>query len=216
MIIKIVRYRKKTDTIDGQLYIEGMCICDCAENAKSAIKAGQYIISICKCKQHARKMPVVLLNGESSKGVTAAAKGNIPSPSPKCDCCKKLDFVSNNTTLPLYCPMIKPGNGVYHREDGSIIVGEYLAPGCLKHPKEAFDAIYDRIRKNVERQKQREQNRACSNSAESRNGVGDSQRSNDVTLIIEERYPQPKPKELSPFEMGTQILAQMGGRKLNL
>lgn len=87
--------------------------------------------------------------------------------------------------------MLKPGNGVYKREDGSIIVDEYIAPGCLKHPKEAFDTIYDRIRKNVER-------------------------GNEVTLIIEERYPKPVSKELSPFEMGTQILAQMGGRKLNL
>lgn len=70
--------------------------------------------------------------------------------------------------------MLKPGNGVYKREDGSIIVGEYIAPGCLKHPKETFDTIYDRIRKNVER-------------------------GNEVTLIIEERYRKPASKELSPF-----------------
>lgn len=174
MIIKIVHYRKKlacteqgrSETIDGQLYVEGMRICDCAENAKSAIKAGQYSVSIIKCKQHARKMPVILIKGEGVEGRAAIAKGNNPSPSPKCDCCEKLDFVSNNTSIPLYCPMLKPGNGVYHREDGSIIVGEYIAPGCLKHPKEAFDTIYDRIRKNVER-------------------------GNEVTLIIEERYPKP-------------------------
>ena len=47
--------------------------------------------------------------------------------------------------------MLKPGNGVYNRTDGSIIVGEYIAPGCLKHPKTAFDNLYDRIRKNIER-----------------------------------------------------------------
>ena len=174
MIIKIVHYRKKlacteqgrSETIDGQLYVEGMRICDCAENAKSAIKAGQYSVSIIKCKQHARKMPVILIKGEGVEGRAAIAKGNNPSPSTKCDCCEKLDFVSNNTSIPLHCPMLKPGNGVYHREDGSIIVGEYIAPGCLKHPKEAFDTIYDRIRKNVER-------------------------GNEVTLIIEERYPKP-------------------------
>lgn len=176
MIIKIVRYRKKTETIDGQLYIEGMRICDCAENAKSAIKAGQYSVSIIKCKQHARKMPVVLIH----KDIT-----------PSCAHCTELECVNNNTKMPVKCPMLKPGNGVYKRTDGSIIVGEYIAPGCLKHPKEAFDTIYDRIRKNVER-------------------------GNEVTLIIEERYPKPASKELSPYEMGTQILAQMGGRKLNL
>lgn len=200
MIIKIVRYRKKTATIDGQLYIEGMRICDCAENAKSAIKAGQYIISICKCKQHARKMPIIQLSvkvpegpkvSESSSLEPFETAGGVKPIETKCLHCKHLECVNNNTQMPVKCPMLKPGNGVYHREDGSIIVGEYIAPGCLKHPKEAFDTIYDRIRKNVER-------------------------GNDVTLIIEEHYPKTASKELSPFEMGTQILAQMGGRKLNL
>lgn len=202
MLITIKRIRKSPETIDGQLYIDGMRICDTAENAKSAIKAGTYPVIIHKCHQHARKMPVILVKGECSQGGAADAKGvfsegSLPfpkdsfqkSPSPKCDCCKKLDFVSNNTSLPLYCSMLKPGNGVYKREDGSILVGDYLALGCLKHPRKAFDNIYDRIRKNVER-------------------------GNEVTLIIEEGYP--KPKELSPFEMGTQILAQMGGRKSNI
>lgn len=169
MIIKIVRYRKNTDTVDGHLYIEGMRICDCAENAKTAIKAGQYSVSITKCHQHARKQPCIIVNG-----------------SPKCRTCKKLESVSNNSNMPSYCPQICQGNGVYNRTDGAIIVGTHLAPGCLTHPKEAFETIYDRIRKNVERGK-------------------------EVTINIEERYPKPASKELSPFEMGTQILAQMGG-----
>lgn len=194
MIITIKRIRKKTSTrctepvevIDGQLYIEGMHICDCAENTKSAIKAGTYPVVITKCKQYARKMPIILVDGEGIGGEAAIAKGN-PSPSPKCYCCPKLDIVSNNTSLPILCPQLKPGNGVYHRTDGSIIVGTYIAPGCLAHPKEAFDTIYDRIRKNVER-------------------------GNEVSLIIEEHYPEPR--EFSPFEMGTQILAQMSGINL--
>lgn len=183
MNIKIVRYRKKTESIDGQLYIEGMRICDCAENAKSAIKAGQYHVSIIKCKQHARKMPVILIMGEGVEGEAAIAKGNIPSPSPMCDCCKKLYFVSNNTSLPLYCPMLKPGNGVHHREDGSIIVGRYLAPGCLARPKDAFDCIYERLRKSAER-------------------------GNEITLTIVEDYPKPASNELTPYQMGEQILSQ--------
>lgn len=152
MIITVTRYRKKAETIDGRLTIDGsLRLCDTAENALHALPAGMYRVSIIKCKQHSRKMPVILIKGEDLEGGAANAKGNIPSPSPKCDCCKKLDFVSNNTSLPLYCPMLKPGNGVYHREDGSIIVGEYIAPGCLKHPKAAFDTVYDRIRKSAER-----------------------------------------------------------------
>lgn len=167
MIITIKRIRKKTDTIDGQLYIEGMRICDCAENAKSAIKAGTYPVVITKCKQHARKMPCVIING-----------------CPKCNKCMKLDCVSNNTTMPQVCPQIKAGNGVYHREDGSIIVGDYIAPGCLKHPKEAFNTIYDRLRKS-------------------------SERGHEITLVIEEHYPKPHNRELTNYELGTQILNQL-------
>lgn len=151
MNIEIRRYRHRPETIDGQLFIDGLKICDTVENAKTALDVGIYTINVIKCHQYARKMPVVLFKGESLEGGAANAKGNLPSPSPKCDCCKKLGFVSNNTTLPLLCPMIKPGNGVYKREDGSIIVGEYIVPGCLKHPKTTFDSLYQRIRKNAER-----------------------------------------------------------------
>lgn len=62
-----------------------------------------------------------------------------------------MKFVNINTKRPRKCPMLKPGNGVYHRDDGSIIVGEFIAPGCLKNTKEKFDIIYERIRKNLER-----------------------------------------------------------------
>lgn len=136
MVIKIVRYCKKAETIDGYLYIEDVRICDCAENAVSAIKAGQYRVVTEKCQQLHRKMPVVLIH-----------KDIISS----CIHCKKMKLVSINTTMPVKCPMLKPGNGVYHREDASIIVGEFIAPGCLMHTREKFDIIYDRIRKNIER-----------------------------------------------------------------
>ena len=71
--------------------------------------------------------------------------------STRCDRCPKLEFVCNTTTMPIYCPMLKPGNGVHNRLDGSIILGTRIIPGCLKHPKQAFDAVYGRIRKSIER-----------------------------------------------------------------
>lgn len=166
MNIKIVRYRKKTDTVDGHLYIEGMRICDCAENANTAIKTGTYPVVITKCHQHARKQPCIIVNG-----------------SPKCSTCKKLESVSNNSNMPLYCPQICQGNGVYNRTDGAIIVGTYLAPGCLTHPKEAFETIYDRLRKSAER-------------------------GHELTLTIVENDPKPRRHELTNFEMGQQILRQ--------
>ena len=125
MHILITRYRYKPATIDGQLSIDGIRICDCAENAHTALPPGTYSIAIVPCRQYARKMPLITpISNQSS--------------------------VINNRI----CPMLKPGNGVYHREDGSIFVGEYLVPGCLKHSRFTFDNLYDRIRKNLQRGKE--------------------------------------------------------------
>ena len=125
MHILITRYRYKPATIDGQLSIDGIRICDCAENAHTALPPGTYSIAIVHCRQYARKMPLITpISNQSS--------------------------VINNRV----CPMLKYGNGVYNREDGSILVGEYLVPGCLKHSRFTFDNLYDRIRKNLQRGKE--------------------------------------------------------------
>lgn len=168
MNITIKRIRKKGDAINGHLFIDGQKICDTAENFKSAIKVGTYPVSIIKCKQHARKMPVVLVHKDIA---------------PNCAHCAELECVNNNSKMPTVCHQIKAGNGVYHREDGTILVGTYLAPGCLKHPKAAFENIYDRIRKSIER-------------------------GHDLTLTIAEDYPKPPSHDLTPYQMGCQILQQ--------
>ena len=125
MHILITRHRYKPATIDGQLSIDGIRICDCAENAHTALPPGTYSITIVHCRQYARKMPLITpISNQSS--------------------------VINNRI----CPMLCPGNGVYHRKDGSILVGEYLVPGCLKHSRFTFDNLYDRIRKNLQRGKE--------------------------------------------------------------
>lgn len=134
MNIELRRIRYRPETIDGQIWIDGEKVCSSAENNKLAQAPGTYPITLVKCHQHARKMPVIQVHGCSL-----------------CQECKKLPFVGSNTTMPMICPMLKPGNGVYNRTDGSIIVGKYIAPGCLSHPKQAFDALYQRIRKNIER-----------------------------------------------------------------
>ena len=125
MHILITRHRFKPATIDGQLSIDGIRICDCAENAHTALPPGTYSITIVHCRQYARKMPLITpISNQSS--------------------------VINNRV----CPMLCPGNGVYNRKDGSILVGEYLVPGCLKHSRFTFDNLYDRIRKNLQRGKE--------------------------------------------------------------
>ena len=132
MIIMLTRTFTHGEYTHGHLTIDGTRICDTLENSNGLVPAGDYPLHLVKCKQYARKM--LLLN-----------------PNAPCGLCPKLRFVYNNTTLPCYCPMIKPGNGVHDRLDGSIIVGRYNCLGSIIHPKSAFDAPYERIRKSLSR-----------------------------------------------------------------
>ena len=132
MIITIKRIRQTAETIDGHLIIDGTRICDTAENAKSALPEGCYEVSLIKCKQYRKK--VICLKSH-----------------PICESCPQLEWVFYDTTLPCYCPMLKIGNGVYNRPDGSIIVGKYLVPGCVLHSADAYNPLYQRIRKSIER-----------------------------------------------------------------
>ena len=68
-----------------------------------------------------------------------------------CSKCPKQKFICSNSVLPCYCPMLKPGNGVHNRLDGSILVGQYNCLNSLIHPKTVFDALYERIRKSIGR-----------------------------------------------------------------
>ena len=136
MYINLTRRERNNDSIDGSISINGAYVCDSAECASKAILPGDYHIVLCKCKQYGRKMPLI-----------ATEKSRFDD----CDKCRKLSTVSNNTVLPRVCPMLKPGNGVYGRTDGSIIVGKNCVPGCLIQPEAAFARLYDRIRKSVAR-----------------------------------------------------------------
>ena len=139
MNIIITRTRTKGEYTEGQLSIEGVRICSTLENANAQVPAGEYPIRLVKCKQYARKMP--LLRPHSA----------LDAESPPCSQCPKLKFVCMNSTLPCYCPMLKPGNGVHDRLDGSILVGQYNCLNSLIHPRTTFDPLYERIRKSVSR-----------------------------------------------------------------
>ena len=121
------------DSLSGQLVIDGVYICDTEENARTALPTGEYRLVRHHCKQYNRFMPVI--------GI------------PRCEHCKQLpdEDMNLNTTMPCYCPMLKPGNGVHKREDGSIILGTRIVPGCLRHPLQAFDPLAERIRKAISR-----------------------------------------------------------------
>ena len=119
-------------SVDGRVFISGEFVCDCAEHAESCVPAGCYRVIIHKCKQYNRKMPLLI-----------KTDGELPN----CRRCTKIRGASINTRMPQRCPMLKPGNGVNKRCDGSIIVGERLCQGVMLQPATIFNRIIDRLDK---------------------------------------------------------------------
>ncbi len=141
MEIIITRYHRTSKAIEGRLTIDNSYICDTEEWPENRLRPGTYPLGLLKCKQYDRQMPMIMPNVRKFKvcmkcGTCAAAES-----------CKQIRLVYNNTLLHNVCPMLKPGNGVYGRKDGSIIVGQMVCPGCLAHPVEAFDRLMNLIRK---------------------------------------------------------------------
>ena len=132
MNIVIKRTRTTGEFTEGHLSIDGVRICSTLENSNAQVPSGDYVITLIRCKQYSRKM--LCLN-----------------PNAPCKKCKKLQYVCMNSTLPCYCPMLKPGNGIHDRLDGSILVGQYQCLNSLLHPKKVFDQLYERIRKSISR-----------------------------------------------------------------
>lgn len=136
MEIVIRRIHKTEESIDGYLSINNERVCDTAENL---LPAGVYPITLVKCKQYGHRCICV---------------GH-----PDCATCTQLNpaFVFCNTVMPQVCPMLKMGNGVTARPDGSIILGERIGGpkmpvwGSMIHTKAACDRVFDCIRKNLER-----------------------------------------------------------------
>ena len=147
MNIELRRIGHRTDTIDGEIRIDGRKVCDCAENAHHCLPAGTYRIAVIKCRQHARKMPIVCDSDSESANATA----HCSLLTAHCSSCHREPYIGINTSLPGRCVQLCPGNGVYHRTDGAIILGERVAPGCLRHSRAAFASLYDRIRKSAAR-----------------------------------------------------------------
>ena len=217
MNISIIRYRLKetTNSIDGTLYIDGSRICDTAENAQFHIPVGTYAIEATKCQVQKRNIPVINLHAVVCRNCEACALVADKNKKASLKIINAIHHVMERgkaegkpeevymqearameASLPKhaprdpmpFCPQIKAGNSAWHETDGGIIVGQYLQPGVVIKSRPMFEAIYERIRKNIERQKQREQNGTCSNSAESRPGGDVSQRGAEVTVTITEDY----------------------------
>lgn len=155
----INRIRTIGEFTEGQLSIDGVRICSTLENSNAQVPSGEYQLSLLKCKQYSRKMPLLDLSGSLKSGQKFEKSEKYLSNRPQADSnlsnrclqCKRLPFACNNSTLPCWCPMLKPGNGIHNRLDGSILVGQYNSLGSLVHPKTTFDPLYERIRKSISR-----------------------------------------------------------------
>ena len=138
MNITLQRISVKGEITEGHLRIDGFTICDTLENTYSCLAPGDYRVHIIKCRQYARKMPILIPNSSSL----------IPN---SCSSCPRKHYVNHNTVMPCFCPMIKPGNGIHSRHDGSILVGHRQCQGLLIHPREVFATLYDRLRMTIQR-----------------------------------------------------------------
>ncbi|MEE1386812.1 MAG: DUF5675 family protein [Prevotella sp.] len=134
--ITIRRVQSANESADSKMYISGRFVCDCSENIATALPVGSYHVVVDRCKQYGRKMLLVLADEDRK---------------PCCASCKRVGEPSVNSRMPCVCPMIKPGNGVHLRSDGSIIVGERLVPGVLKQPVTTFNRLFARLKTAVER-----------------------------------------------------------------
>ena len=133
MQIHIHRTLTKGELTEGHLVIDKRTVCDTLENSQACLKTGRsYPLCLVKCHQFGRKMICV--------GTKQA-----------CEACVKQQEVGYNTCLPRCCTLLKPGNGIHGRREGHILVGTRGARGLLIHPRMAFDTLYGRIRKSLER-----------------------------------------------------------------
>lgn len=136
MELKLIRTNHRGEAIDGILKVDGERLCDTAENAIKSLPEGRYRIIRVFCKQYYRFVPKIMLPHETENSLRY-----------QCATCHKQKCVSNNTTLKCVCHQIKMGNGIHHRADGSILLGTTIFPGCLKHTREPYENLSERIRK---------------------------------------------------------------------
>ena len=145
MNITLQRISVKGEITEGHLRIDGLTICDTLENTYSCLAPGDYRVHNIKCRQYARQMPILIPNPSS---LIPNSSSLIPN---SCSSCPRKHYVNHNTVMPCFCPMIKPGNGIHSRHDGSILIGHRQCQGLLIHPRKVFASLYARLRMTIQR-----------------------------------------------------------------
>lgn len=142
MKLEINRNTRQGQAVGGTLRINGAEVCHTLENTRTALPRGTYPVLLYTCRQYRRKMPLVITQDTTRSGWTLGLMA-------RCEACPAPeDGVYPNTRLPRHCPMLKPGNGVHRRTDGSILVGQPSgAADCLVRPDLCFNRLIDRLDK---------------------------------------------------------------------
>lgn len=125
MKIELTRYRISESACDGILSINGIKLCDTAENTQFMPPAGTYNVVLRSNKKQKRIVPYLVASNNEQKQKRKKGK--------------------------LRAPFLCIGNGIYHRYDGRIIVGTQIVPGCVKRSYEPFKRLYDRINNTLRR-----------------------------------------------------------------
>lgn len=128
MEILIKRISRNGVILDGALYVNGNKLCDTAENAQVSIPAGTYRVTTHYCKQLARTIPMI---------------SNIRN----CGNCTPIEDWNASSVLPKKCAMLRFGNGMYGCYDGSILIGERIVSGCMKHSEQMFEILMAQIKR---------------------------------------------------------------------
>lgn len=122
MKIDITRNHHSRYGVDGTLSINNRRVCNTCEHPVCHLATGEYKVIIARKKELCRKVPYIIRTG------TSDTDGLTPD---------RLEHV----------PFIRIGNGPFRLQDGSIIVGQHLMTGVLRHSTESFRKLIDRLDK---------------------------------------------------------------------
>lgn len=160
MTIEIKRFYQKDEVLDGILKIGDEVICETSENVETAVPDGEYPLTLMHCRQYDRLMLVIGSGGPDrpychSDLLEVIGEHEYKDVLTRCDLCKvRTGGAGANTVLPQMCPMLKMGNGVIGRKDGSICIGKHprdefgrVLHGVLLHSTETLDRLVERIRR---------------------------------------------------------------------
>lgn len=147
MTTKIILTRtfRSAEAAHGRLRIDGEHVCHTLEHTSQCLPPGRYAVGLHTCRLYRRRL--ILISGPLEGGPSCP----LLPPTDRCRLCPRQAAVNWNTALRGHCLRMRPGNGIHGITDGSILVGTYGGLGFILRGRDAFDAIYDRIRMSAAR-----------------------------------------------------------------